>query len=104
MAFDPPVWALWPLQATHALTFALGHLGAVAFIARSIPPRLGASALGAMAATATGTVLFLAMGLAAALYPAIGGVTYAIGAALAARGLGLGLRLARRGRGEALAV
>jgi PPP family 3-phenylpropionic acid transporter len=104
MAFDPPVWMLWPLQATHAFTFALGHLGAVAFIARAIPPRYGASAQGAMAAMATGSVLFLAMLLAAALYPAIGGGTFWIASALSAGGLCLCALLARRWRGETLAV
>jgi PPP family 3-phenylpropionic acid transporter len=104
MAFDPPVWMLWPLQGAHALTFALGHLGAVAFIARAVPPRYGASAQGAMAALATGSVLLLAMLLAAALYPSIGGGTYGIAAALSALGLGLCALLARRWRGETLAL
>jgi PPP family 3-phenylpropionic acid transporter len=103
MAFDPPVWALWPLQATHALTFALGHLGAIAFITRAVPPRYGASAQGAMASLATGSLLFLAMALAAALYGAIGGGVYWIAAALSAAGLGLSTVLARRWRGGTLA-
>lgn len=33
MAFSPPVWALVLLQLTHGLTFAIGYLGCVHFIA-----------------------------------------------------------------------
>ena len=33
MAFSPPVWVLVPLQLTHGITFALGYLGCVHFIA-----------------------------------------------------------------------
>lgn len=33
MAFSPPVWALVMLQLTHGLTFGLGYLGCVHFIA-----------------------------------------------------------------------
>lgn len=33
MAFSPPVWMLWVLQLTHGLTFGLGYLGCVHFIA-----------------------------------------------------------------------
>jgi PPP family 3-phenylpropionic acid transporter len=33
MAFSPPVWALILLQMTHGITFALGYLGCVHFIA-----------------------------------------------------------------------
>jgi PPP family 3-phenylpropionic acid transporter len=41
MMFDPNGWLLWPLQSLHALTFALGHLGGIAFIIQAIPPRFG---------------------------------------------------------------
>jgi PPP family 3-phenylpropionic acid transporter len=33
MAFSPPVWVLVLLQLTHSVTFALGYLGCVHFIA-----------------------------------------------------------------------
>lgn len=49
MALGPPEWALWPLQGLHAMTFALAHLGAMAFIAAAVPPRLAASAQGLFA-------------------------------------------------------
>lgn len=104
MMADPTGLVLWPLQATHALTFAIGHIGAMAFIAQAIPPRFGAAAQGAIAATAGGLALALGMVLAAALYPRLGGFTYGIGAAFSALGLGLLLPLARRWRGETLAL
>lgn len=46
MSFEPGLPALLPLQCLHALTFGVGHLGAMAFIATAIPPRLQASAQG----------------------------------------------------------
>ena len=61
MMADPTGWLLWPLQALHALTFAVGHLGAIAFIARAVPPRYGAAAQGATGAMAVGLALALGM-------------------------------------------
>lgn len=104
MMLDPAGWLLWPLQATHALTFAAGHLGAVAFIAQAVPARFGASAQGATGSMAAGLVMALAMVAAAAVYPTLGGLTYGIGAALALLGLGLALWLGRRWQGGELAV
>ena len=95
---------MWPLQALHALTFAAGHLGAMAFIARAVPPRYGAAAQGAAGAMAVGLALALGMAVSAAVYPHLGGRTYAIGAAFSALGLGFTLWLARRWSGEELAV
>ena len=104
MMADPTGSFLWPLQALHALTFAAGHLGAMAFIARAVPPRYGAAAQGAAGAMAVGFALALGMALSAAVYPHLGGRTYAIGAAFSALGLGFTLWLARRWSGEELAV
>jgi MFS transporter, PPP family, 3-phenylpropionic acid transporter len=104
MAADPVGAVLWPLQATHALTFAIGHLGAMAFISRAIPPRLGAAAQGALAATAGGIAMALGMVIAAAVYPTLGGATYGVGACFSALGLVLLWLLRRRWRGERLAV
>ena len=104
MMADPTGWLLWPLQGLHALTFAIGHLGAVGFIAQAVPARFGAAAQGATGAMAVGLVMALAMVAAAAVYPALGGRTYFIGAALAALGLALCFWLARRWREEELAI
>jgi PPP family 3-phenylpropionic acid transporter len=104
MATDPAGWLLWPLQSLHALTFGLSHLGAIAFIARAVPVRYGAAAQGAMAALGVGLFMALAMLISAALYPRLGGGTYAIGAVLGVAGLGLAWLLGRRWSGGELAV
>jgi MFS transporter, PPP family, 3-phenylpropionic acid transporter len=104
MMADPIGLALWPLQALHALTFAAGHLGAMAFIARAVPPRYGAAAQGAAGAMAVGLALALGMALSAAVYPHLGGRTYAIGLVFSAVGLGFALWLGRRWSGEELRV
>ena len=64
LALLPPVWMLWPLQGLHALTFALAHLGAMAFCQVALPNRLIAGVQGIKSgliggALAAGT-LFLA--------------------------------------------
>ena len=104
MMFDPGLWMLWVLQASHALSFAVGHLAAVAFIARAVPARYGAAAQGAMGQVVVSLLTALAMALAAAAYPSFGGLSYAIAVAMSTVGLGLCLLLARRWHGEEIAV
>ena len=53
---------------------------------------------------AAGGVMALAMLLASALYPRLGGLTYGIAALLSLAGLALALLLARRWDGDELAV
>ncbi len=67
MSLAPPLGMLWIVQALHALTFAVGHLGAVAFIAQTIPHRLTASAQGAASGLAGGVAMAGASFAAAAL-------------------------------------
>lgn len=102
MMFDPVGWTLWPLQALHAATFGVGHLGAMAFISEAVPARYGGAAQGAVGSMAVGLLMALGMAAAAALYPALGGGVYGIGAVLSAIGLGLSLLLIRRWRGGVL--
>ncbi|MFO1106315.1 MAG: MFS transporter [Amaricoccus sp.] len=104
MMTDPTGWLLWPLMAMHALTFAVGHLGAMAFIARAVPQRFGAAAQGAAAAMAAGLILSLGTMAAAALYPTLGGRTYGIGVAMSAIGVLICWWLARAWHGQRLAV
>ncbi len=104
MMADPTGFWLWPIQGLHALTFAMAHLGAIAFISRAVPDRDSAAAQGATGAMAVGGVTALQMALAAALYPTLGGETYGIGAASSALGLVFCLWLARRWRGQELAI
>ena len=82
----------------------MAHLAAIAFISRAVPDRFSAAAQGAAGAMAVGGVMSLQMVLSAWLYPMFGGRTFALGIASAALGLALCLWLARRWRGERLAV
>jgi PPP family 3-phenylpropionic acid transporter len=102
MAFDPTGIALWALQALHALSFAAGHLGAIAFIAAAAPERLAAAAQGIFGAVAGGALTAASMALAAAVYPWAGGGTYALAAVMSGGGLVFALILARRWDGRAL--
>lgn len=104
MATDPPADWLWALQALHCLSFVSGHLGAIAFVAAAVPDRYGASAQGAFMGSAGGILAALAMGLSALVYPALGGGTYLIAAAMSATGLALTLLLARRWSGQMLVI
>ena len=105
MAIAPPLAALWPLQALHALTFAMGHLGAMAFLARAVPPRLAGSAQG----LATGAIGGLTMAgtafVAAAVVEAAGiDAAYWLSAALSGAALTAALALTRIWRGQTLAA
>lgn len=60
LAFSPPEIWLWPVQVLHALTFALAHLAAIAFIAEAIPKRLSASLQGFVSGLISGVVMALA--------------------------------------------
>jgi PPP family 3-phenylpropionic acid transporter len=104
MMLDPTGFWLWPIQGLHALTFAVGHLGAIGFISRAVPDRYAAAAQGATGSMAAGGVLALGMLLAAALYPSLGGRTYGLGVASSLLGLLLCWWLARRWRGQEIAV
>lgn len=46
LSLSPEPWLLWPLQALHAVSFALAHLGAMAFLAQALPGRMISSAQG----------------------------------------------------------
>lgn len=102
MATDPPAPLLWPLQASHALTFAAAHLGLMAFLARALPGGLAASAQGLAVMFAGGLLLAGGMALASLLYPAMGGATYLVGAGLSALSFGLALAAGRLWDGRRL--
>ena len=99
MAFDPPAILLPPLQCLHALSFGASHLGALGFIARTIPPKLGATAQGYLA-VALGLAMAASMALAGVLYARWGSLAYGAMALLAVGGGVCALaarRLASRG-------
>ena len=104
MTADPTGLWLWLLQGTHAFTFGLGHLGAMAFIAAAIPERANASAQGAYSGLAVGVFMTAGTVLSAQLFPTYEGLTYLVGTAIALMGALSCLLLAKRWHGTALSV
>jgi MFS transporter, PPP family, 3-phenylpropionic acid transporter len=76
MAPYPPLLLLPVLQGLHGLSFGATHLGAVLFLARAAPDRLGATAQGYLA-IATGAAMAASTALSGLLYGAYGGRAYA---------------------------
>jgi PPP family 3-phenylpropionic acid transporter len=104
MMFDPVGIELWFLQFLHSGTFAIGHLGAIAFVAAAVEERLSASAQGLFGAAFGGLLSAIAMGLAAALYVPFGGGTYGIAAVMSGLGLIFALMLHSRWQGGLIAT
>lgn len=102
MTLDPMGLALWALQASHALTFAASHLGAMAFLRAAVPERLAGGAQGLFQTVVGTSLMFAFTGLSAQVYPWAGAGAYWVGTAasvlalicaLAARGLWSGERI-----------
>lgn len=95
MAFDPTGAALLLLQTLHALTFAMTHLGMIAFISDRLPPSLAGSTQGLVMSFGGGLFTALGMFVAARFYNMYGGQTYLIGAILSVTAMLLLLALVR---------
>jgi PPP family 3-phenylpropionic acid transporter len=95
MGVLPGLAAAAGLQLLHALTFGASHLGAMHFMARSVPPGAAASAQSLYAALSAGLGSGLVMLVAGALYATYGGHAYPFMALLSAAGL-CGVLLLRR--------
>jgi PPP family 3-phenylpropionic acid transporter len=95
MGVLPGLTAAAGLQLLHALSFGASHLGAMHFMARSVPPGAAASAQSLYAALSAGLGSGLVMLVAGALYAAYGGHAYPFMALLSAAGL-CGVVLLRR--------
>jgi PPP family 3-phenylpropionic acid transporter len=94
MSLEPRLVLLWPVQALHALTFAMAHLGAMAFVAAAVPPRLQASAQGLYGGGIGGLAIALATLAAGAICASFTTATaYWLAAAMSAVALGAALRL-----------
>jgi PPP family 3-phenylpropionic acid transporter len=96
MGVLPGLAAAAVLQLLHALTFGASHLGAMHFMAKSVPPGAAASAQSLYAALSAGLGSGLVMLVAGALYAAYGGAAYPFMALLSAAGL-VGVWRLRRG-------
>ncbi|MDH3668135.1 MAG: MFS transporter [Paracoccaceae bacterium] len=95
MSLEPGLAALWPVQALHAFTFGLAHLGAMAFVAAAIPPRLQASAQGIYGGGMGGTAIALATLAAGAISAAAGPASaYWLAAGMSAAAVAASFRLA----------
>jgi PPP family 3-phenylpropionic acid transporter len=95
LAFLPPLWLLWPLQALHALTFAATYLAGVQIIERLAPPGGHTAAQTLNSVMAAGVLIGLATLAAGPLYDHAGALGYLSMTAMAVVGLGLGWRLRR---------
>ncbi|MFK7945867.1 MAG: MFS transporter [Paracoccaceae bacterium] len=103
MVSGPTGLALWGLQGLHALTFALGHLAAIAFVAAAIPAQLVATAQGVVSGVLAGGIHACALFVAGSVI-AWGGVEagYAMSSAMAAASAGLALVLMSVWQGQRL--
>ncbi|MEM7742641.1 MAG: MFS transporter [Pseudomonadota bacterium] len=103
MAGAPSLEWLWPLQALHAVSFGIGHLGAMAFLAAAVPGRLAGSTQGALAGICNGSASALVL-FAAGSVIASGGIAagYWMCAAISLIGVVAAVALACLWRGERL--
>ncbi|ADL01601.1 major facilitator superfamily MFS_1 [Brevundimonas subvibrioides ATCC 15264] len=95
LAVAPPLWALWPLQALHALTFAATYLAGVEIIERLAPPGQHTGAQTLNSVMAAGILIGLATLAAGPLYDRFGTLGYLAMTGLAMVGLLAAWRLKR---------
>lgn len=88
LAFDPPLAIVILTQFLHGGTFALGHIGAMYFMQRTIPPRLAATAQSLYFVCNTGIVIGLATYASGRMFPALEGHTYLLMSAMGVAAIG----------------
>ena len=93
LAFAPPLWALWPLQALHALSFAATFLAGLQIVERLAPPANQTAAQTLLSALSSGVLIGLATLMSGPLYDAYGALGYLGMAAMALLGLAAGWRV-----------
>lgn len=96
MAFAPPLWLLWPLQALHALTFAATFLAGVQIVERLSPPERHTAAQTLSSVLSAGVLIGLATAASGPLYDRFGAGGYAAMAAMSLAGLVAAASLRRR--------
>ena len=96
MAFTPPLWALWPLQTLHALSFAATYLTGVQIVERLSPADSHTAAQTISSVVSAGVLIGLATAASGPLYDAVGLKGYLAMAALALAGGLAGLTLRSR--------
>lgn len=98
-AFAPPLWALFPLQMLHALTFAASFMASLRLIERLAPPQSASAAQAINSALSAGFMLGAGSLAAGPLFDAFGTKGYLAMAAMGALGLTGAIVLARRAKG-----
>jgi PPP family 3-phenylpropionic acid transporter len=93
MAFAPPLWALWPLQALHALSFAASFMAGLELLERLSPPESATAAQTLSSALSAGLLIGLATVISGPLYDAYGAGGYLAMATMAGLGLVGAVRL-----------
>ncbi len=96
MAFAPPLWLLWPLQALHALTFAATFLAGVQIVERLAPRDSQTAAQTLSSVLSAGVLIGVATAVSGPLYDRFGAGGYAAMAVMAGAGLLAALPLRRR--------
>lgn len=96
MAFAPPLWLLWPLQALHALTFAATFLAGVQIVERLAPRDSQTAAQTLSSVLSAGVLIGLATAASGPLYDRFGAGGYWAMAVMAVAGLIAALPLRRR--------
>ena len=96
MAFSPPLWALWPLQTLHALSFAATYLAGVQIVERLSPSDSHTAAQTLSSVVSAGVLIGLATAASGPLYDAFGLKGYLAMAGLALIGGLAGLMLQAR--------
>lgn len=86
MALAPPLWALWPLQSLHALTFAATYLAGVEIVERLSPPDSHTAAQTLSSVLSAGLLIGLATAASGPLYDRFGLSGYLAMAVLAGAG------------------
>ncbi|MDA7947553.1 MAG: MFS transporter [Hyphomicrobiaceae bacterium] len=101
-AFSPPLWLLFIVQVLHGLTFGAAHLGAVHFITDATPAESAGTAQGVYASFAIGIAMGGALLASGPLYAALGAAAYLAMAGGGVVALGAAVLLARLWHGENL--
>jgi PPP family 3-phenylpropionic acid transporter len=94
-AFSPPLWALFPLQALHGVSFTATYLAGLRLIEQRSPAHSASAAQALNAALSSGVLIGVTTAMSGPLFAAFGARGYLVMAVLAAIGVGLAVWLAR---------
>ena len=93
LAFSPPLWALFPLQTLHALSYAATFLASLQLVERLSTPRNASAAQTMNSALSGGVIAGLATMASGPLYDHVGAKGYLLMAAMCVVGAAGSLRL-----------